>query len=50
MPNGGTFTTGCESAIVATGVVVSVLFVGGTTRVLGATPKLHCRRAPMQTC
>jgi hypothetical protein len=27
-----------------------VRFCGSTTRELGATPKLHCSIAPMQTC
>jgi hypothetical protein len=28
---------------------VSILLAGSTTIELGATPKLHCSKAPMQT-
>ena len=29
---------------------VITLFAGSTINELGATPKLHCSKAPMQTC
>jgi hypothetical protein len=41
IPKGGTFTSGFPSRMLAAGVPVSVRFTGGTTNVLGATPKLH---------
>jgi len=50
MPNGGMLTMGALSMIVAAGVPpASTAFCGNTTRLLGATPKLHCIAAPMQT-
>jgi hypothetical protein len=51
MPNGGIFTMGAESMIVAAGSpLVITRFVGSTTKLLGATPKLHMSIAPMHTC
>jgi hypothetical protein len=49
IPNGGMFTMGMWSMIVADGVMVVVMFLGRTTRVLGAIPKLHCIIAPIVT-
>jgi hypothetical protein len=49
MPNGGMFTIGAKSMIVAAGAPVSVRFVGRTAKVAGAAPKLHCIIAPAQT-
>ena len=49
VPNGGTFTMGTLSMIVAAGVPVSTALTGRTASVLGAVPKLHCITAPMQT-
>ena len=50
MPNGGMFTMGALSMIVAAGgPPASTWLVGKTTRLLGATPKLHCIIAPIQT-
>ena len=49
IPNGGMFTIGAKSMIVAAGVPVSVRFTGSTTSELGAAPKLHCIIAPMHT-
>jgi len=50
MPNGGMLTIGLLSMMFAAGVPVSIRFAGNTTRLLGATPKLHCIIAPMHTC
>jgi hypothetical protein len=50
MPNGGMFTIGALSMIVAAGVPVNVRLVGKTMRLEGATPKLHAIIAPIQTC
>ena len=50
MPKGMMFTIGLLSMMLASGVIVIVRFCGSTTRELGATPKLHCSIAPMQTC
>ena len=49
MPKGMIFTIGILSMILAAGVWVSTLFLGSTTNVLGATPKLQLSIAPMQT-
>src|ERR1700722_14365924 len=49
-PKGGMLTIGLLSSMLAAGVPVRVLFVGSTTRVEGAAPKLHIIAAPMQTC
>src|SRR5688500_14698638 len=50
MPNGGMFTIGLLSMMLAAGVPVIVLLAGSTTSVLGATPNEHCIMAPMHTC
>jgi hypothetical protein len=50
MPNGGTFTIGLLSMILAAGVPVSTHLSGRTTKEDGAAPKLHCNIAPIQTC
>lgn len=50
IPNGGMFTKGLLSIIVAAGdPPANVLSVGSTTRELGASPKLHCIMAPATT-
>ena len=50
MPNGMMLTIGMWSMMLAAGTfVVITLFGGSTTSELGATPKLHCSIAPMQT-
>jgi hypothetical protein len=49
MPKGRIFTNGLLSMMFAAGVAVMVRFTGNTTNVLGATPKLHWRVAPMHT-
>src|SRR5205809_1094040 len=50
MPNGMMLTIGLLSMMLAAGTnEVSILFAGSTTSDLGATPKLHCSRAPMHT-
>jgi hypothetical protein len=51
MPNGMMFTIGLLSMMFAAGIkLVIILLTGNTTRVLGATPKVHCSKAPEQTC
>jgi hypothetical protein len=51
MPKGIIFIIGTLSIIFAAGILlVMVRLIGRTTRELGATPKLHIRDAPMQTC
>jgi hypothetical protein len=51
IPNGMMFTIGIWSMILASGtLLVITLFVGNTTRELGAIPKLHIIIAPIQTC
>src|SRR5258707_11337523 len=50
IPNGGIFAIGMLTIIVAAGgPPPMVAFVGSTTRLLRATPKLHCLIAPMHT-
>lgn len=49
-PNGGIFTIGAKSMMVAAGVPVKVQLVGNTTSEEGAAPKLHIIDAPMHTC
>jgi hypothetical protein len=50
MPNGGIFTMGALSMMVAAGGPPAITqFAGNTTRLLGATPKLHCIIAPAHT-
>lgn len=50
IPNGGMLTMGLLSMMLAAGVPVIVRLAGNTTRLLGATPKLHIIIAPVQTC
>ena len=48
MAKGMTFFIGTKSIMVATGIpLVSTIFSGVTMSVLGATPKLHCKVAPL---
>jgi hypothetical protein len=50
MPKGMTFAIGILSMILAAGMPPAVTrFLGNTTRLLGATPKLHVIIAPLQT-
>jgi hypothetical protein len=50
MPNGTMFWNGTQSRMVATGCLLAVnRFVGGTTNIDGATPKLHASCAPITT-
>jgi hypothetical protein len=50
MPKGKMLTSGALSMMVAAGgPPASTRFVGSTIKLLGATPKLHCIMAPMQT-
>jgi len=49
MPNGGMFTIGAQSMIVAAGVPAMVLLTGRTLRAEGATPKEHIIMAPAVT-
>jgi hypothetical protein len=50
IPKGMTFTMGILSMILAPGIPPAVTrFLGNTTRLLGATPKLHIIIAPLQT-
>jgi hypothetical protein len=49
MPNGGMFTIGAKSRMVAAGVPVSAQLTGNTASVDGAAPKLHCITAPAHT-
>jgi hypothetical protein len=45
------FTRGTWSMMFASGIcTVETRLTGRTTRLLGATPKLHCIIAPEQTC
>lgn len=48
-PNGMMFTIGLLSIMFASGVDVTVLFVGRTLSADGAIPKLHISCAPAQT-
>jgi hypothetical protein len=51
IPKGMILTIGIWSMIFASGtMLVITLLVGNTTSELGATPKLHCIIAPIQTC
>jgi hypothetical protein len=51
IPNGMMLTRGVWSFMFASGTsCVVTRFIGSTTSELGATPKLHCIIAPMQTC
>jgi hypothetical protein len=49
IPNGGTFKIGLLSIMLAAGAPVITRFVGNTDKALGATPKLHCSKAPAAT-
>jgi hypothetical protein len=49
IPNGKILTKGLLSIILAAGMVARTLFWGRTIKELGATPKLHCIMAPVQT-
>ena len=49
MPNGGMFTFGLKSMMLAAGADASTLLAGATTRELGATPKLQVIIAPATT-
>ena len=50
IPKGMMLTIGLWSMMFAAGTnEVSILLAGRTTSELGATPKLHCSKAPMQT-
>src|SRR6185369_10694513 len=48
-PNGGMFMTGAKSVMLAEGVLVRTRPSGSTTRLEGATPKLHIMVAPVHT-
>src|SRR6202046_4001584 len=51
IPKGMILTIGIWSMMFASGTMfVITLLVGNTTSELGATPKLHCIIAPIQTC
>src|ERR1039457_3621718 len=50
MPNGMMLTIGLLSMMFAAGTYdVITRLTGSTTMLLGATPKLHCSKAPMHT-
>src|SRR5438552_16581734 len=49
MPNGGMFTIGAQSIILAAGVVAMVRLIGSTLRTEGAIPKAHIIIAPAVT-
>src|SRR5205809_4006679 len=50
MPKGKMLTSGALSMMVAAGGPPAITRLAGSTiRLLGATPKLHCIMAPMQT-
>jgi len=49
MPNGGMFTIGAQSMMVAAGVPAMVLLIGRTFSVEGAIPKGHIIMAPAVT-
>jgi hypothetical protein len=45
------FTMDLLSMMFAAGMLpVIIILTGNTTRLLGASPKLHCSTAPEQTC
>src|SRR3954471_8117154 len=48
-PNGGMFMTGAKSVLLAEGVLVMTRLNGSTTRLEGATPKLHIMVALVHT-
>jgi len=51
IPNGMMFTNGLLSMTLAAAMLpVIILLRGNTTKVLGASPKLHCSVAPEHTC
>ena len=48
--NGITFTSDLWSMMFAAGwLLVSIRWMGSTTKVLGAAPNVHCSRAPLHT-
>jgi hypothetical protein len=50
MPNGGTLTMGLKCELLADGTAdVSIVVLGMTITLAGATPKVHIIVAPMQT-
>ena|SRR5437868_9906871 len=49
MPNGGIFTIGAQSMMVAAGVPAIVLLIGSTLSVEGAMPNVHIIMAPVVT-
>ena len=49
IPKGAILTMGTLSMMVAAGVPVLTMAVGRTVSGVGATPKLHCNIAPIQT-
>jgi len=49
IPNGGIFTMGAQSMIVAAGAPAIVLFIGSTFSVEGAMPNVHIIMAPVVT-
>lgn len=50
MPKGITLAMGLLSMMLPAGVPVITLLMGSTMREPGATPKVHCVMAPVQTC
>jgi hypothetical protein len=48
-PNGGIFTIGLLSMMLAAGVPIMVLLTGSTLRALGAAPKVHIIIEPVVT-
>jgi hypothetical protein len=51
IPNGMIFIIGLWSMILAAGTPATfTMLTGSTTRLLGATPKLHWSKAPLTTC
>ena len=48
-PKGGMFAIGLKSMMLAKGLPDMTHEAGGTTIVLGAAPKVHCRVAPIVT-
>ena len=50
-PNGTMLTIGRLSMMLAAGIIELITrFFGNTTSELGAAPKVHVSKAPMQTC
>src|SRR6516225_8776344 len=51
MPNGGMFTIGMLSMMLAAAMLLVIIwFLGSTLNVLGAAPKVQASIAPVQTC